>query len=179
MLPVAGPPDQGGSLGPAMAERNEREALFRFPWRGFFRCRWITVPDNEAALYGERMQLPAHGCYRFSAWSRTGQVLLHASSNEEVSCQVSPWRGFFVAASDAIRCCLHGGGYPTVGPAHREGATEAPVQSLMLRVATRLRFIEPQLPLVDEPPRGKQRDVGGEPQNKQRPQRCTLGPPNC
>ena len=71
------------------------------------------------------------------------------------SCQVSPWRGFFVAASDAIRCCLHGGGYPTIGPAHREGATEAPVQSLMLRVATRLRFIEPQLPLVDEPPRGK------------------------
>ena len=69
--------------------------------------------------------------------------------------QVSPWRGFFVAASDAIRCCLHGGGYPTIGPAHREGATEAPVQSLMLRVATRLRFIEPQLPLVDESPRGK------------------------
>ena len=71
-------------------------------------CRWITVPDNEAAMYGERMQLPAPGCYRFSAWSRTDQA--HASSNEEALS--GPLAGLLLLGlrSSAIVCLrpLHG-----------------------------------------------------------------------
>jgi hypothetical protein len=56
MLSAPGSSSFQAFLGPAMAEHNlriEREALSELlPWRGFFRCRWITVPDNEAALYG-------------------------------------------------------------------------------------------------------------------------------
>ena len=65
MLPALGSPDPGNSRPrDGRAQRIERGSPVT-TLAGLLVGRWITVPDNEAAMYGERMQLPAPGCYRF------------------------------------------------------------------------------------------------------------------
>jgi hypothetical protein len=97
MLSAPGSSSFQAFLGPAMAEHNlriEREALSELlPWRGFFRCRWITVPDNEAALYGsERYSYLTTWELAGRAWhrrDRSGEVGIgldhHPSDSEHLA----------------------------------------------------------------------------------------------
>ena len=83
MLPALGSPDPGNSRPrDGRAQRIERGSPVT-TLAGLLVADGSQSPTMKAAMYGERMQLPAPGCYRFSAWSRTDQALLHASSNEE------------------------------------------------------------------------------------------------
>ena len=99
MLSVPGSSSFQAFLGPAMAEHNlriEREALSELlPWRGFFRCRWITVPDNEAALYGSErysyltIHSPGNWLAELGIRDRSGEVGIgldhHPSDSEHLA----------------------------------------------------------------------------------------------
>jgi hypothetical protein len=83
MLPALGSPDPGNSRPrDGRAQRIERGSPVT-TLAGLLVADGSQSPTMKRLCTGERMQLPAPGCYRFSAWSRTDQALLHASSNEE------------------------------------------------------------------------------------------------